>query len=168
MPLFLSLLRHCLLGQCQTTPPAGFPREEAHFCSSFQNSCREVFKNVQRSFQIVDLTIVEQLRGAAMRPVLIESAASGLLEAAAAADRGSRRSLAFKTPEVSDEARLSPPGIKKGLSEEDLHLLLGPPAEVQRAGLKHLQQMLSEGEPLFLTKFPCKGQSLCNQGCHGG
>ena len=125
---------------------SGSPGEETHFRSNFQSSCREALRKVQRSFQMPGLTVVEELRSAAMRPVLIESAASGLLEAAAAANSEHRRSLTLNALDISTEAGLSAPGMEEDFSQEDLDLLLGPSAEVQKAGLKYLWQMLSEGE----------------------
>ena len=121
------------------------PREMSEFCESFKSSCREALRTAQCSFQLSGLAVAEELCRSAIRPALIESAASGLLEAAATM-RPALAEESVASEMHSKETQASTSARSEGLSKKDLDLLLQSPAEVQRAALKHLRQMLSEGK----------------------
>lgn len=84
------------------------------------------------------------LRQAAMRPVMIESAVSGLLESTVALGR-----MHDKQQGVTLAQKRDTQGKLGYLEEAQVDLLLDAPADVQKAGVKRLRQMLSEGELVY-------------------
>lgn len=114
--------------------------QRAHFVQGFKQLCQESLRQIRSTLEQPAKQSIQQK---AMLPVLIESTVFSLLEACAAEKKLSGDDGAVAPPHKT-ESSLNP-----GFSKEDSELILASPADVQKAGLMYLLQMLTAG------KLPC-------------